>query len=233
MSRDFLNDEILAQTTLQHHGIMGQKWGVRRYQNADGSLTDAGRKRYMREEKKQLNEQRVKTILLGYNERRSMKQAKKALEKVNKAEERGKLTDKKLAKAEMKLSVATQMMLDYGENHEKYKKMVDDAKKKYGDKQIKDIQYKSFKTGKDGQRKQYVEGSVIPRSHYITDGLISAASMTLMATGVTPIGMVFVPNEGKVRASNWYRQQKVYEKAYKQNDDSVIRTSLQGFKTNP
>lgn len=49
MSRDFLNDEIFAQTTLQHHGIMGQKWGVRRYQNKDGTLTEAGKKRYLTE----------------------------------------------------------------------------------------------------------------------------------------------------------------------------------------
>lgn len=31
---------------LYHHGIKGMKWGVRRYQNKDGSLTGAGRKRY-------------------------------------------------------------------------------------------------------------------------------------------------------------------------------------------
>lgn len=33
---------------LSHHGILGQKWGVRRYQNADGTLTDAGKLRYGR-----------------------------------------------------------------------------------------------------------------------------------------------------------------------------------------
>lgn len=31
---------------LSHHGIQGQKWGVRRYQNKDGSFTPAGRERY-------------------------------------------------------------------------------------------------------------------------------------------------------------------------------------------
>ena len=31
---------------LQHHGIKGQKWGIRRFQNKDGSLTPAGKRRY-------------------------------------------------------------------------------------------------------------------------------------------------------------------------------------------
>lgn len=32
---------------LTHHGILGMKWGVRRYQNKDGSLTAQGKKRYL------------------------------------------------------------------------------------------------------------------------------------------------------------------------------------------
>lgn len=36
----------MTESELYHHGIQGMKWGVRRYQNKDGSLTPAGRKHY-------------------------------------------------------------------------------------------------------------------------------------------------------------------------------------------
>ena len=36
---------IYYETELYHHGIKGQKWGVRRFQNKNGSLTTAGKKR--------------------------------------------------------------------------------------------------------------------------------------------------------------------------------------------
>lgn len=37
---------VSPASELYHHGIKGQKWGIRKYQNEDGSLTAAGRKRY-------------------------------------------------------------------------------------------------------------------------------------------------------------------------------------------
>ena len=42
-------------TELYHFGIKGQKWGVRRYQNADGSLTEAGKKKYGKDTGEGLN----------------------------------------------------------------------------------------------------------------------------------------------------------------------------------
>ena len=48
MNNDFIiaNGELYSCNDLQHHGIKGMKWGVRRFQNPDGSLTAAGRRRY-------------------------------------------------------------------------------------------------------------------------------------------------------------------------------------------
>lgn len=47
------------ENELMHWGIKGMKWGVRRYQNRDGSLTPAGRKRYDKEMAKLKEEEKI------------------------------------------------------------------------------------------------------------------------------------------------------------------------------
>lgn len=69
--------EIVFNDELYHHGVKGQKWGVRRYQNSDGSLTPLGKKRYAKEEKRggSLNPEdwnkqdvkRAKNVVTGLN----------------------------------------------------------------------------------------------------------------------------------------------------------------------
>lgn len=68
---------------LYHHGVKGQKWGVRRFQNEDGSLTPKGQKHYAKKDAKWIDKKSDKI----YD--KSMKSSKKEMDKFVKKEMKG------------------------------------------------------------------------------------------------------------------------------------------------
>lgn len=62
--KDMLHHSGINEPYLEHFGILGQKWGVRRYQNEDGSLTEAGKERYYKDIIKDGNMKKVQNAIM-------------------------------------------------------------------------------------------------------------------------------------------------------------------------
>ena len=72
---------------IYHHGVKGQRWGIRRYQNEDGSLTEEGKKRYGTVGLKEVSLERIQNDRKSYMDKLSStaKDLKKADELEKKA----------------------------------------------------------------------------------------------------------------------------------------------------
>lgn len=57
----------MDRNELYHHGVLGMRWGVRRYQNKDGSLTNAGKKRRKGQAEEETTEQKRARLLKSSN----------------------------------------------------------------------------------------------------------------------------------------------------------------------
>lgn len=156
---------------LAHFGIKGQKWGIRRFQNEDGTLTDAGKKRYQKENYRRL-EKLSKDSGVGYGNSFYMK-GREILPK-KKMEELAKLTKEHDEKTKNMAESDPRRDEDYlkkGGVHDKVEEIIDETLGKYKNRFSKielrrlvewaadDVQNERFKKmTSDEKEKLYSEG---------------------------------------------------------------------------
>ena len=141
---------------LYHHGVKGQKWGVRRYQNKDGSLTPAGKKKEYKKSLETDKKIRRDLELKAYDSARFTDAYYKKLKSYSKKYEKTIAKDPTKSNPKTQRMENTKNLLDStakewnnqnSENIRRLKKQVDSMISKYSDTKIKDINVETTKKG--------------------------------------------------------------------------------------
>lgn len=199
-----IGEEVIEHGDLDyicHYGIKGQTWGIRRYQNADGSLTEEGRQHYgvgmdSKEMKKRASYERE--AMMGYRrtDTRNERKVEKYTEKLDTANEKG--NDTKSEKYAKKLEEA------------KKEKEALDARIKFVRERIKNMPIEQLSSE---ERKQ-ITGLVIQN---VLFNAVGAAA--LATTGMGVFGGYSRPAYDFKQSDKEYRE---YQETKKHSDSDYI-----------
>lgn len=161
-----------SNADLMHYGVLGMKWGVRRYRNADGSFTPAGRKREARQYARSLNKLDDETVKHIGKYIESDYKTNKYVDKASR--EAVKTVRSKLNSKEQTITIGS------GPGSNKFNKYMAKADKHYKKRQeeekaYKDLEQQTWKLIAEVSEKGYdVSGIKLPK--YVADGKLYASA---------------------------------------------------------
>ena len=213
---------IRSDDELMHYGIKGQKWGIRRYQNKDGSLTEAGRKRAIQEYKsdnKTAYELGKSATVYGHATARSMNRTIKLENKLDKQYAKDPTGSKKRTQSlRKKWDASSKSTLELAQTYNKLKdsaeKHCNSLIKKYGKEAVSNIKYSDKKLAK-GEYSPKSFKTMDEKTNNATDWAIAGA-MSLGTTMVarlmgSPFTMIYTPS------STGQKAYKMEKETYRRN----------------
>ena len=189
---------------LYHYGVKGMKWGIRRYQNADGSLTNAGRKKVRQEyraDNKTAYELGKNATIIGRAAAKSTRRSIKLENKLNKQLEHDpeatfRRTKSILNKYGASMETTAQLGQQYINTRAKAEQHCKSLIDKYGEEAVSDIKYKDVKLPKG----QYSPDSVKVMNERTNNALDYAAAVGASFTSFAvstlmgaPVAVIFGP----------------------------------------
>lgn len=219
-----------------HHGVKGMHWGVRRYQNPDGSLTDAGRRRMEKSDRRKVRDARFESKAIDRERKTTERLLKKAEKKYNKIKDSTKDT-KHNRKIEDKYNVAKKLDEKVAKKQsEQYKKAIsltDDYVKQYGDKKIKDLRLdKNGRIDDHETRKvvgQILLGAAITPISILSPALHGIVWANTMKTAQNAGNKAF--REDYMSVKKEYEQESKSERSIQKNADKEFRDSSRNVKS--